>query len=564
MMRVLVAALLALVTVAGCISDDPADEPVDTPVGETTDDGLFVASALDANGYPVPALLCQPMLPGSEAWHAGSERCNFLMTPDDGREGNEVTIAVNPMDPRNVVGGAKDYYPPDAGECVWDGVYVTHDGGKTVYQDRSFEGSPWRLAAGDVDGFTPNYASQFWCTTDPVAYFDVNGKLYYLLMAYQADRVTGSKTCEEQCPNGALNDWAFNRAVQIVATSDNGGDSFQTFTPVLEGSFPATFHDKGWIAASPDGTIHVMWLAVLAPGNMYFRSTDGGNTFTDFEVLATIGQGSGQGSFLDVGTNDQVYALWTGGGSMQLRRSFDTGVTWDEARAIFPYNGGSHPGLSPRDRVTGYPSLATDRSPQSPFANAVYLAWQDACSNVTWSDGCESPTNGVYVAASFDEGGTFGAPVRVSGGSERHRVFPALSVSPGGVIDVSWMETTDKTYPAGTGSGGPYDEHAGYTQMYAYSLDGGATWSEPHEVRDAPDGGWDAVYCTHQNGMIFIGDYNDIDSSWQAAHPVWPDSRDGENCKVYTATIRRPVFANGWPQDDLLNALKIIRERPLT
>jgi hypothetical protein len=441
-------ALLCLGTLAGCL-DDPSPGP--KPAIPVADIG-YAYTGLDSKGLPLPLLLCLPMLPESEGLHAGRERCNFLMTPDEGREGNELTIAVNPTDPRNVVGGAKDYYPPDAGECVWDGVYVTHDGGRTTYEDRSFDGSPWRLAAGDVDNFVPNYASTFWCTTDPVAYFDVNGRFYYLLMAYQTDPVTGSKLGEGTLPLGALNDWAFNRATQIVAVSDDGGDTFHTFTPVLEGSFPATFHDKGWIAASRDGTIHVMWLAVLAPGNLYFRSTDGGQTYSDpflmaptcfgavCDSLSEAGYGSsGQGSFVDVGTGDQVYAMWTSGGVMQMRRSFDTGATWDEARPIVAVNGAQHPGLSPRDRVTGFPSMATDRNPDSPFADAVYVVWQDSCNNVTWESGCDSGANGVYLAASFDEGTSFGNPVRISTADTRWRVFPSLSVSPGGVLDVSWM-----------------------------------------------------------------------------------------------------------------------------
>lgn len=574
MKQLLLAALLTLTLVAGCLADGPADETPEAPVGETTDEGVFVASAFDSHGYAVPALLCHPMVAGEESLHATGQRCNFMMTPDEGREGNEVTIAVNPMDPRNVVGGAKDYYPPDAGECVWDGVYVTHDGAATPFEDRSFDGSPWRIAQDlDPGDFQPNYASQFWCTTDPVAYFDVNGKLYYLLMAYQADRVTGSKTCEDICPNGALNDWAFNRAVQIVATSDDGGDSFQTFTPVLEGSFPVDFHDKGWIAAGPTGTIHVMWLALAAPGNMYFRSTDGGASFpaSDMEVLASTAT-AGQGSFVDVGTNYEVYASWTGGG-IHLRRSFNDGIDWDEDRVVLEPNQAGMPGISGRDRRGGFPTFATDRNPFSPYADNLYYVWQDECTG-EWSQQCEGRDGAaVYFSASTNKGQTFSTPIRIStphAGDEGHyEIFPVVSVSPGGVIDVSWMDTEDAQRfdcDEVTDCSGYADmdgEHPGFTQKYVYSLDGGKTWSEEFTVRDAQDAGWNPEWCTHQNGMIFLGDYNDIDSSWQAAHPVWPDTRDGENCKVYTATIRRPVFAEGWPEDDLLNALKLIREKPL-
>lgn len=486
----------------------------------------------------------------------GNTLCNQEMTPDPERAGNEVTIAVNPTNPQNIVGGAKDYYPPDAGECVWDGIYVTHDGGAT-YADRSFDGSPWRLRNGDAANYEPNYASQFWCTTDPVAYFDTGGTLYYLLMAYQADPVTGSKTCENECPQGSLNDWAFNRAVQIVAVSDDGGDSFHTFTPVLEGSAPAAFHDKGWIAASADGTIHIMWLGIPAPGNVYLRSTDGGQTYSGLQVLAPVGGGSGQGSFIDVGVGDEVYATWVSGGGIQLRRSFDKGETWDPARSVLDIDRVSMPGHSARDRRGGYPSLATDRWEASPFAGAVYYAWQNA--------GVGGATD-ILFSASFDRGETFSVPIVLnddilpSSNSEgmnlsngvrdpsNWQLFPAISVSPGGVIDVSWMDTRLD------------DGDLLLDQFYTYSLDGGVTWSPNFRVRDADDTGWDTTLSFHQNGMNFIGDYNDIDSSWGAAHPVWPDTRHGLS-DVFTAVIWRPMFADGWDAELRASTLADLQAR---
>jgi hypothetical protein len=550
MRALLLAGLLLASAAAGCLSGSDLAGTVSPPEREHG----YNVTAYDGRGLPVP----QPVCHEGQRSPVSPEGCNLLMTPDEGRQGNEVTIAVNPKDPRNIVGGAKDYYPTDAGECVWDGVYVTHDGGRTAFADRSFDGSPWRLR-NDPATFKPNYASTYWCTTDPVAYFDVHGNFYYLLMAYQTDPVTGSKAGEDELPNGALNDWAFNRATQIVAVSSDGGDTFHTFTPVLEGSYPVSFHDKGWIAAGADGTIHVLWLASLAPGNMYFRSTDGGKTFTDPEILATIADNAGQGSFVDVGTGREVYALWTDGESVVMRRSLDAGVTWDPARAILRVNDAQHPGLSPRDRITGFPAMATDRNPESPFADAVYVVWHDACLAEAWTDGCGSKGSGVWVAGSFDKGATWSKPVRVSGGDARWRMLPALSVSPGGVVDVSWMEWTDTVVPAD----GEAKERRLITQMYSYSLDGGRTWSEPMRIDDNPAGGWDPALSHHQNGMIFLGDYNDIDSSWQAAHPVWPDTRDGRHVKVYTATVLRPLFAEGWDEAGKAKALESVAARPL-
>lgn len=611
----LVAVAMSSVVLAGCLDADSGDGPASTPAGTTSSYGDlqsnlgpgFVINAFDSQGLPIPGLYCHdeveitgyaPDANGAQTWsnyqvNEGVAMCNFEMTPDDGREGNEVTIAVNPTNPQNIVGGAKDYYPADADQCVWNGVYVTHDGGRTPYEDRSFDGSPWRAIDGDLSDFEQNYASTFWCTTDPVAYFDVGGNLYYLLMAYQTDPITGGKT-GEGVGQGALNDWAFNRATQIVAVSDDGGDTFHTFTPVLEGTFPVNFADKGWIAASFNGVIHVMWWSAFLPGNMYFRSTDGGQTFSDPEILSltagpglgsvdvpdplpSVGTGSaGQGSFVDVGTGGEVYALWASGG-VQLRRSTDFGSSWDEQRTILDTNSRTMPTIDGRDRRGGHPQLATDRNAESPFADALYVAWQDACQADTWSDGCGGGNDGetlsgtgIWVAASFDKGTTWQAPVRVSDGptgADQWKIFPTISVSPGGVVDVSWMDSRDTRWidcPAAPvhGEARCADQYQALNQRHTYSLDGGQTWSDDFQVRDADDDGWDPSHCHHQNGDIFIGDYNDIDSSWQAAHPVWPDTRDG-HCDVYTATITRPMFADGWDADRQLEWINFILEHPL-
>ncbi|HWH07755.1 MAG TPA: sialidase family protein [Candidatus Thermoplasmatota archaeon] len=526
--------LLALVA-AGCVSTPGATVP---PVPEGPP--RVALPHFDA-ALPAPLPLC----------HEG--RCDFEMTPDEGRQGNEVTIAVNPLDPRNVVGGAKDYYPADAGECVWDGVYVTHDGARTPYEDRSFDGSPWRQLQ-SPDPSKLNYASQFWCTTDPVAYFDLTGNLYYVLMAYQADRVTGSKFCEDLCPGtpatqgGALNDWAFNRAAQIVAISSDGGDTFHTFTAVADGSFPVAFHDKAWIAAQNDGSaIHVLWLSFLAGGQMYFRSTDGGKTYTKVEQFATLVTGAGQGSFVDVGPGDEVYASWGADDGAMLVRSKDKGETWDAPRKVVDMVPTSiENGLSPRDRRNlGFPAMATDKFADSPFAGAVYFTWQDGRDQ-------GDPSN-VYFAASFDGGETFTEPLRLNDdATSAPQLMPAISVSPGGVIDVTWV---DQRLDA--------DGLLLLDQYYTYSLDGGRTWAPNVRVRDAQDEGWDPNLSHHQNGMVFIGDYVDIDSSWQAAHPVWPDTRSGEVVDVYTATLLRPMFAVGFPEDKRAAAEAWVAEHPV-
>jgi hypothetical protein len=176
----------------------------------------------------------------------------------------------------------------------------------------------------------------------------------------------------------------------------------------------------------------------------------------------------------------------------------------------------------------------------------------------------------VYVVASHDGGKTFGDPVRVNddvaagakGDKDSYHFMPAISVSPGGVIDVQWFDTRlhgNATTPDASGSTAP---HLRVDQYYSYSLDGGLTWARNLRLRDAADAGWDPALSHHQDGKIFFGDYQDIDSSWQAAHPVWPDTRDG-SVKVYTATIERPAFATGWDPAKRAGWQERILEHPL-
>lgn len=600
-----VSVLLSAALLAGC-STAPSKPSGDYGPG-------FAPSQFDAHGLPVPVLLCHD----AQKTPVSLAGCNVDMTPSDGRQGNEVTIAVNPVDPKHIVGGAKDYYPSDAGDCVWDGIYVTHDGAATRVLDRSLDGSPWRLTK-DPGSFDPQYTSLFWCTTDPVAYFSQDGKsFYYLAMGYQADPVTGSKTCNGVCempdeacslpvnpcgvspvgPSGSLNDWAFNRATQILCHSTDNGDSFDFCSPVLEGgSYPYMFNDKGWVAASNDGVVHVMWLASELGGNIYERSTDAGRTWEAPQFLSSTPDAAtsdaGQGSFVDVGPGQQVYAAWTSS-ALKLRVSQDEGKTFGTTQDVLVPHAADVPGVSSRDRRGGFPAMATDRNADSPYGNSVYFTFQDSCQAALWSKDCapsKAVTNAIpaaagenraniYVVASHDGGKTWDTPVRVNDDAlpngmanpDNYQFMPAISVSPGGVIDVQWFDTrlqgtaptpgdaqtVGSQTPAGT-------DHLRIDQYYSYSLDGGKTWSTNLRVRDAGDQGWDPLLSHHQNGKVFFGDYQDIDSSWQAAHPVWPDTRDGKAVKVYTATVQRPMFADGWDPVKKAAAEETIKAHPLT
>ena len=458
--------------------------------------------------------------------------CNQRTTVAPKEQGNEVTIAVNPKDPNVIVAAAKDYQPDYAGDCVWIGVYVTKDGGRS-WVDTHVPGSPHLLQSRPEEFQYVDPISQFWCTTDPVLTFGPDGTCYLVIMAYQADPVTSSKAGAGVLPQGGLNDWAFNRAAQVVGISKDNCQSFDSFSVVADGTNPVNFHDKAWIAVGADGVIHMAWLDFSDAGvmNTYYRSADHGKSWQGPKILGYsyptpvdptgADAAAGQGTMLVTthGGKD-VFVSWGGedGGAqgIMLAHSGDAGASWDKAKLALKTE---DKGMNASYRSGGMPFLANDAN------GTLYLAWQDT----RFGD------RDVLFARSADDGKSWSEPTRVNDdpkGDGHDQFFPALSVGPDGVIDLSWYDRRDDA------------EHKALDLYYSFSADGGASWSQNLRVTSVSS---DPTKSHHQNGNVFIGDYIDSDSAPGAAHPVWVDTRNGV-ADVYSATILRgPLGASALP-----------------
>jgi len=448
-----------------------------------------------------------------------SKGCNHEMTPQN--LGNEVTIAVNPTNPLNVVGGAKDYTQPAAGQCVWDGIYTTVDGGLT-WKNQQLPGSNWNRLAGKTNEPT-TALSKHWCATDPVVAFGPHGEAYYAAMGYQCDPVSASPTGAGTVPQGGLNDWAFNCVQMYVLKSTDGGLTWPTVTALdPPGSFPATFHDRPWLAVDPEsGTVYIGWITALDE-NWFYHSPDG-ITWTGPIIVSKqstpagdVPGGGGQGTMIAPGPDGMVVTTWNCGDNTQVVISHDHGQTWDlPISAPTKCNDKAlYPGGRPRVPDAAFP--AVDYS-DGPYKGRIYIASRtDAFGHAD-----------IGFLRSRDGGKTWDALQKLNDDTDAQagQFFAAIGVNPNGVIDVVWYD--QRNDPA----------HHSFDLYYTYSLDGGDTWapnSRVTEVMTAPE------YSHHQNGMVFIGDYIDIDSSVDYAHPVWLDTRNGVS-DVYTAWIERPA-----------------------
>lgn len=136
---------------------DPATAPsADTGTGQLSLGGLLTAS-----GY-----ICGPTTgPGSDATNVNTD-CDGLVAPH-----NETSVAVNPTDTNNIIGGANDYQliTTNGGalkETVDSRAHVSFDGGKT-----------WS-----------EYAIRFReynATGDPGIAFDADGRAYYSTLGFR-------------------------------------------------------------------------------------------------------------------------------------------------------------------------------------------------------------------------------------------------------------------------------------------------------------------------------------------------------------------------------------------
>ncbi|HLE48341.1 MAG TPA: sialidase family protein [Candidatus Thermoplasmatota archaeon] len=487
-------------------------------------------------------------LPAATLWcvnETKGPRCNFeaTLTPAT-RQANELSIAVNPTNPLNILATGKDYTPEEAGDCVWSGIYTTKDGGAT-WKNQNVPGSPWKKLNNPAAPANEDF-SKFWCATDPVVAFGPDGTAYWTVMPYQCDRASGSKTGRGTLPSGGFNDWFWTCSAMYVLVSRDGGDTWPEWKQVAFG--PRLEHDKQWIATAPNGNVLLCWdrdsnyqvdqgtaADQLTPGDntvVCSVSRDKGKTWDD-------GQPSDQDLYATMNTNwvgylpavdydafNTAYATLLNSTHVLVTVSPD-GLRWATPVAVGTYTdpdrGGEYNWPVLRGsafRNFAVPLIAIDRS-DGPYGGTIYVTWFD--------HGKKSHADGegdIRVAYSRDGGKTWNESARPHDDDPTKKAdqfFPAISVGPDGTVDLSWWDRRDDP-----------NNHL-FHLYYTYSKDGGATWAKNLRVTDEAS---DEQYSRHQNGMIFLGDYRDQDSSTMGAHLVWVDTRN-QKADVYTAIVER-------------------------
>ncbi len=397
-----------------------------------------------------------------------------------GDAANEPSIAVDATDPDKIVIGWRQF-DTISSNFRQAGYAYTTDGGLTWTFPGVIEPGVFR--------------------SDPVLDSDADGGLYY-------NSLTVENGDEYLCD---------------VFRSFAGGMSWDSGVSARGG-------DKQWMAIDKsggvgDGHIYAFWNAYFsscAPGS-FTRSTDGGGFY---ESCTTIPDNPYWGT-LTVAPDGALYTVGVPlfGDDFVVTRSANAqqagqAVTWTSTAFALGGSIDSNTGPNPGG-LLGQAHIATipDGGPQG-YALCVL------CSvNPPGSDPLD-----IKFARSTDGGATWSAPVRVNDDTgNAWQWFGTLSTSPSGRIDAVWLDTRDNP---GTYLSSLY---------YAYSTDGGLTWSENERLSEAfdPHVGW-----PNQQKM---GDYFHMLSDDTGFSLAWAATFNGEQDVYYARMGLGPTAAGETP-----------------
>lgn len=437
---------------------------------------------------------------GAEDW---DDPCTSLATRMNG-PANENWLAVNPTDPMNVVVMGKDYNPR-ASDCVWMGVQVTKDGGKT-----------WKESylGGDLSQRAPTDASfAYTCNTDPMFTFDEGGVLYASFEVYSR--------LPNQLPLPPPNDHNPVQGGQntlYIAVSRDGGETFSGFVPVWIGDGFAILQDRTMIVANPEsGSIHFAWSQREAAGTfgriMVSTSRDSGESWSlptivsdnaDLRLNIPVAIAAAPDGTLYVGWYSLAGPVGEATNHIELSVSSDDGRTFSEPRQVQDIAMTGLVEFAPNTEFYVAVDLMMAVVPAGARAGDLHMVYNDKVGGHLE----------VMTSRSSDRGATWSEPAAVAGpgADDNARFHGAIVADDEGGIHVTYF---DRQYDPG-------DRLLDIT--WAYAADG-ETFTHRRITASSFDG--DIGY--HQSGVPFIGDYNGLGVVGDHLYASFPDTRMGRS-----------------------------------
>lgn len=475
-------------------------------------------------------------------------RCNRLVTCDSSpsHARSESVIAVNPLDPYNMVGASKRFNDLLTYHFTLS-TSVTFDGGQS-----------W------IEGAKLKLLDDWGAISDPAFAWDNKGNVYLVALAlskYEGYEINISSV-----------------GIAIYKSSDSG----RTW------SSPELIHkskgdDKQWAAGDGDpgskyyGNVYAAWDDDVDPDSptsptrlAFARSTDGGSTWKGIKIdgvdkppgTPLKGILDSYSPELSIASDGTIYIVWSGSDKIDIRfiKSTDGGDSFSEPKVaakdittliVFPMGkettGGGvaypssdewHHFPGARFRIITFPTGCTGKDKN------VIFAWADARERID-----DKPISRIYYRRSINGGDTWEGPASgqplLTGDTmpeaDQHDFHPQIVSTPNGEIGCAFYEFGPKR-GYGEEDVGPSDLSPEWPQglidvILAVSVDNGKTFSEKVTVTDRP---WDpatgAPLVHGSKYSTFIGDYFGLDASRLGFFPLWTDTRTGLQ-QLFTSRI---------------------------
>jgi hypothetical protein len=448
--------------------------------------GHFLAGGVDGQ---TP----QPEPPGQ--FNCSPAPC--VLPPTQASEGGSIVtdtpIVANPLNPKQLLLGSFDGNCPPPTAL---GFHLSSDGGSTwkrtcmpplnrvylpvdephVGYDRKGAAyiAGFYFAGGRRDhgfvGFQKSTDGTHW--SKPAVALSSPGKTFPYLTGFAVDTSASSSRLNSLYVSGVIQLGQPFKYQVLVSHSTDGGATWQQTAAHREQTQTAT-DDFTRIAVGKDGALYLTWLHCPGTGRdedcntgtayiMFSKSTDGGNTWSMPQQMAAV----------------KMPHYW------QLPNT--------------------------RQRAYNYPVIGVDNSDGAHSGN-LYVAMY------TWTGAYMR----VQVIHSTDGGTTWSKPVPVAPPSDTHdQFFPALSVSPTGLVGVSWLDRRNDP------------NNIDYQAFAAISADGGLTFPNTQLTKafSNPD--------NNGTGNNWMGDYTG--NTWAGGDFIaaWMDSSNGVDMQELIGGIR--------------------------
>lgn len=403
-----------------------------------------------------------------------SQYQNVRVDAANSNQPEEVSIAINPINPSNIAAAANINH-----------FFRSSDGGLT-----------WQ---------TSFLSSSFGVWGDPSVIYDELGNLYFghlsnpPLPGYWIDRIVVQRST-----NNGIN-WNDGAGVGFLSPKNQDKEwlGVDMHSPLYKGNMYMTWTEfDNYGSSSPNDSSRIR----------FSRSTDRGLSWSDAITVSDISgdcvdeDNTVEGAVPCVGPNGEVYVSWAGPLGLMFDKSTNGGNNWRTDIFVSTIPGGwdfAVPGIY---RCNGLPVTACDTS-QSPFRGNIYINWSDQRNGTGNTD--------VFLSKSTDGGNTWSAVKKVNDdNTTRHQFFTWMTIDQ--TTGVLYFVFYDRRNTSNN-----------LTDVYvARSTDGGETFDN-FKVSES---------SFNPSSSIFFGDYTNIAAMNKMVYPIWM-RLDTETLTVWSAII---------------------------